>query len=251
MARTYGYCRVSTAKQKIDRQVDNIMKQYPDAVIVKEAYTGTKIDRPEWTKLYKEVTKRAKAGEDTTLVFDEVSRMSRNADDGFALYKELFNLGVHLVFLKEPHINTDVYRETLRQHVAMTGTDVDVILKGVNEYLMILAEKQVRLAFQTAQQEVDYLRKRTSEGVRKAQLAGKRVGTPKESSLDVRKRKPIEDLIKKYSRDFDGTLTDVEVMAILRGRTITVVEATGRTVETTAGVARNTYYKYKREMLEL
>ena len=164
------------------------------------------------------------------------------------MYKELFNLGVHLVFLKEPHISTDVYRETLQQHVAMTGTDIDVILKGVNEYLMILAEKQIHLAFQAAQQEVNYLRKRTSEGVRKAQLAGKRVGTPKESVLDVRKRKPIESLIRKYSRDFDGNLTDVEVMAILRGRTITVAESTGRIVETTAGIARNTYYKYKREM---
>ena len=177
--------------------------------------------------------------------------MSRNADDGFTLYKELFNLGVHLVFLKEPHISTDVYRETLQQHVAMTGTDIDVILKGVNEYLMILAEKQIHLAFQTAQQEVNYLRKRTSEGVRKAQLAGKRVGTPKESVLDVRKRKPIESLIRKYSRDFDGNLTDVEVMAILRGRTITVAESTGRIVETTAGIARNTYYKYKREMQQI
>ena len=64
MTRTYGYCRISTARQKIDRQVDNILKQYPDAVIVKEIYTGTKVDRPEWKKLYKEVVKRAGSGEE-------------------------------------------------------------------------------------------------------------------------------------------------------------------------------------------
>lgn len=248
MGRIYGYCRISTRKQHIERQVDNILKRYPDATIIQEAYTGTKIDRPAWNRLYKDVVRRAKEGEDITIVFDEVSRMSRNADDGFQLYKELYGLGIHLVFLKEPHINTDVYRETLAQHVSMTGTEVDVILKGVNEYLMILAEKQIRLAFQTAQSEVDYLHQRTSEGVRKAQLAGRRVGTVKGDKLKIRKRKPIEDMIRKYSRDFDGTLTDAEVMSILKGRTVTVKGFHGQTVEVPAGVARNTYYKYKRDL---
>lgn len=49
---TYGYCRVSTPKQNIERQVYNILKSYPAAEIIKEEYTGTKLDRPEWSKLY-------------------------------------------------------------------------------------------------------------------------------------------------------------------------------------------------------
>ena len=47
----YGYCRISTAKQSIDRQVRNIKAEYPTAHIVQEAYTGTSIFRPEWLKL--------------------------------------------------------------------------------------------------------------------------------------------------------------------------------------------------------
>ena len=43
----YGYCRISTAKQSIDRQVRNIKAEYPTAHIVQEAYTGTSIFRPE------------------------------------------------------------------------------------------------------------------------------------------------------------------------------------------------------------
>ena len=39
--------------------------------------------------------------------------MSRNADEGFTLYELLYNQGVNLVFLKEPHINTDTYRKIL------------------------------------------------------------------------------------------------------------------------------------------
>ena len=49
----YGYCRISTAKQSIDRQIRNIKAAYPTAHIVQEAYTGTSIFRPEWLKLYR------------------------------------------------------------------------------------------------------------------------------------------------------------------------------------------------------
>ena len=43
--------------------------------------------------------------------------MSRNADDGFKLYEQLYNKGVNLVFLKEPHINTETYthKKTLQE----------------------------------------------------------------------------------------------------------------------------------------
>ena len=49
-----GYCRISTARQNIDRQERNILARYPDAKIYKEVYTGTKIDeRMSWNMLYK------------------------------------------------------------------------------------------------------------------------------------------------------------------------------------------------------
>ena len=78
-SKLYGYCRISTKKQSIDRQIRNIKKEYPSAIILTEEYTGTKLDRPEWSKLYKNI----KAGD--TIIFDEVSRMSRNAEEGFKL----------------------------------------------------------------------------------------------------------------------------------------------------------------------
>ena len=97
----YGYCRISQKKQSIERQIRNIKAIYPEAVIIQEAYTGTSIDRKEWNKLYK------KAKEGDTIIFDSVSRMSRNAEEGFSAYEELFTRGINLVFLKEPHINTE------------------------------------------------------------------------------------------------------------------------------------------------
>ena len=89
----YGYARISQKKQSIERQIRNIKSAYPEATIIEEAYTGTSIDRKEWNKLFKKV----KAGD--TIIFDSVSRMSRNAEEGFTAYEELFTRGVELVFL--------------------------------------------------------------------------------------------------------------------------------------------------------
>lgn len=66
----YGYARISTAKQSIDRQIRNIEREFPGAVIIREAYTGTKIERKEWSKLFSTVK------ENDTIVFDSVSRIS-------------------------------------------------------------------------------------------------------------------------------------------------------------------------------
>ena len=95
---TYGYCRISTPTQSIERQIRNIKAQFPDAVIVQEVYTRTKINRKEWNRLFA----RVQPGD--TIVFDSVSRMSGNTEEGFAVYEELYERGVELVFLKEPHI---------------------------------------------------------------------------------------------------------------------------------------------------
>ena len=144
----YGYCRISTAKQSIDRQIRNIKAEYPTAHIVQEAYTGTSILRPEWLKLYRVL----KSGD--MVVFDSVSRMSRNAEEGFTLYEDLYHKGIRLVFLKEHHIDTETYKKALSGSIAMTGTNVDFILKGINEYLMALAKEQIKLAFEKTEKEV-------------------------------------------------------------------------------------------------
>lgn len=218
----YGYCRISTPKQSIDRQIRNIKQEFPDAVIVQEAYTGTKLDRKEWSKLYC----NAKSGD--TIVFDSVSRMSR-AEEGFTIYKELYNRGVSLVFLKERHIDTATYQKALSNGVPMTGTDVDCILKGVNEYLWKLAEEQIRLAFLQAEKEVEDLHQRTREGIQTARIKGKQIGQREGATLNTKKSVAMKPIIKQHSKDFGGSLSDAEVMKL-------------------TGLARNTYYKYKREL---
>ena len=59
--------------------------------------------------------------------------MSGNAIDGFAAYEELYNKGINLIFIKEPHINTATYKQALENNIKLTGSNVDYILEGVNK----------------------------------------------------------------------------------------------------------------------
>lgn len=232
MKKTYGYSRISMKGQDIERQVRNIKALYPDAIIVREQYTGTKVEgRNAFKKLLSHVDSSSR------IVFDSVSRMSRNAREGFEIYKELFARGVELVFLKEPQINTETYKASMERQLTSpvdcgdTATNelIANISDAINRYVMKLAERQILLAFQQAEKEVEDLHQRTREGVETARLAGKQIGGVKGKKLNIKKAAPSKALIRKYSKDFDGSLNDKEAMKLI-------------------GIAYNTYYKYKREM---
>lgn len=224
--KTYGYCRISTGKQNIERQIRNIRDEYPEAMIVEEIYTGTKMEgREKWLKLIKNVR------EGDRIVFDSVSRMSRDAEEGFTAYEELYHRGIDLVFLKEPHINTSVYKKALESGIEMTGTTVDYILEGVNKYMLALAKEQIKICFEQAEKEVKDLRRRTIEGIETARLNGKQIGRAAGTKIEYESTKQKKREIYKYSLSFNGMLKDKEVIKLL-------------------GISRNSSYKYKREIKE-
>ena len=239
----YGYCRISTLHQNIDRQIRNIESSFPDVIIIKEVYSGTSQDRPEWNKLLKVLKEK------DTIVFDSVSRMSRNAQEGFEEYQDLYNKGINLIFMKEPHINTDTYKSALNKQVDLTGDKVDYILEGVNRYLMELAREQIRLAFEQSEKEVEDLHQRTKEGIETARRNGKQIGQKRGNRLFIKKEKPIKAIIKDKSKDFNGHNSDIEVMAILAASTIKIEDEKHNVREISAAVSRNTYDKYKKELL--
>ena len=76
---------------------------------------------------------------------------------------------------------------------------------------------------------MDDLHQRTREGIETARLCGKQIGGVVGRKLHVRKADMAMQKMKKYSRDFGGTLTDGECIRLI-------------------GVSRNSYYKYKRQM---
>ena len=226
----YAYCRVSTPHQRLERQITNITTVYPNATIIREFYTGTKQDRPNWNKLIHIIKK------EDTIVFDSVSRMSRNTEEGFKDYKMLYELGVHLIFLNEPLINTSVFDSTrnnlLSINITTGNAAVDTFFKGnielINNFMMALAEEQIKTAFEQSEKEVNDLHSRISQGIREAKKNGTQIGLPKGSKLTTKKSLECKTLIQKHSIDFGGTLEDPDVIKL-------------------CGCSRNSYYKYKKE----
>ena len=234
MGEIYGYARVSTKTQRLDRQIANITEAFPNVKhIYAEKYTGTKVEsRLEFQKLREKV----KTGD--TIVFDSVSRMSRSKEDGVSLYFEFYEKGINLIFLKEPHINTSVYTSTKEQTIGTTGNEIaDIYIQATNKVIELLARKQIISAFEQSEKEAKDTQKRVSEGMKATQKKNKQlpeeqqtqIGQKKGAKLNTKKSIEAKKIILKNSKDFNGTNTDAEVMKI-------------------AGISRNSYYKYKREL---
>jgi len=232
--RVYGYARISTPKQSIERQIRNIITADPTAKIFQETFTGTKFQgRPELDKLLKLI----KAND--TIIFDSVSRMSRNASEGFMQYGELFARGINLIFLKEPHIDTATYKQAIDNKLQLIidsgdeATDelMEAIITALNKYIMKLAQKQIQLAFIQSEKEVTDLQQRTAEGIITAKLAGKRIGQPRGAKLTTKKSLEAKEIIKKHNKSFGGNLTNEETWKLAR-------------------ISKMSFYKYKAELLE-
>jgi len=226
----YGYCRVSTLHQSLNRQVTNILAEYPKAILFKEHYTGSLQNRAVWEKL----VKMLRTGD--TLVLDSVSRMSRNSA-GFDDYKLLYNSGINLIFLNEPYINSSVLDSTKNKLMSFskdTGNKaVDNYLSGnltlINEFILAMAEEQIKTAFEQSQKELEDIHSRISQGIRERKAQGLQVGLAKGTTIETKKAKECYKIIQKHSKDFNGSLDDADVMKL-------------------CGCSRNTFYKYKRQL---
>ena len=133
------------------------------------------------------------------------------------------------MFLKEPHINTSTYKNALESDILMTRTNAEFILESVNKYLTSLAKEQIRLAIEQSEKEIRDLHQRTKEGIETARLNGKQIGQRQGAKLTTKKSIEAKKQIREQSRDFNGTLSDADCMKL-------------------TGLARNTFYKYKREL---
>ena len=163
--------------------------------------------------------------------------MSRNAEEGFETYERLYNAGINLIFLKEPHINTDTYKQAIENQLQIAinsgdhATDelMQSIVAALNKYILALAKKQIYLAFEQSEKEVTDLHQRTKEGIQTARLNGKQIGQKQGAKLTTKKSIAAKKEILKHSKDFSGTLSDIDTMKLV-------------------GLSRNTYYKYKKEL---
>ena len=147
----FGYARVSTEAQNLDRQID-ALKKYGVDMIYNEKMTGTKRDRPELSKMLDRMT------EGDTVVVESLSRLGRSTKDLIELTELFERKGVHLVSLKES-IDTS----------SSTGKLLFTLMSAI------------------AQFERDVIADRTKEGLRSARARGRTGGRPKANPDAVRK----------------------------------------------------------------
>lgn len=147
----FGYARVSTESQNLDRQLDALWKYGVDH-IYDEKLTGTKRDRPELAKMLDRMT----AGD--TVVIESLSRLGRSTKDLIELTELFQSRGVNLVSLKES-IDTST----------STGKLLFTLMSAI------------------AQFERDVIADRTREGLNAARSRGRTGGRPKISDDNIKK----------------------------------------------------------------
>ena len=239
----YGYARVSTANQRLDRQVRSIEQWAGERRIEKiyrEKYTGTTIDRPQFSRLLSII----KSGD--TIVFDSVSRMSRTAMEGFELYMALLNKGVDLVFCKEMHINTEYYKKMQAKQLEIVKTGnasaddlINTVLAALTKFQNEQLQEQILIAFQQAEKEVTDLHKRISEGIATTKQNNaalpleqqKRIGRRTGEKIETKRAKDMKEKMRRHLKYYDGSMMDKEFMEAYR-------------------LSRKTFYKYKKQLRE-
>lgn len=175
----YGYARVSTTEQILDRQLDMLSKYSVDR-IYSEKMTGTRKDRPELQKMLDDLDKG------DTVVVESLSRLGRSTKNLIELM-ELFNdKGVNLVSLKE---NIDT--------TTPTGKLLFTLISAISQF------------------ERDCLAERTKEGLAAARARGRKGGRPKKPSSTIEKAIKLYNS-KEYSIAEIKELTGVSRSTLYR-----------------------------------
>lgn len=175
----FGYARVSTEAQNLDRQID-ALKKYGVDIIYNEKMTGTKKDRPELSKLLERITKG------DTIVIESLSRLGRSTKDLIELTELFKSKGVRLVSLKES-IDTD----------SSTGKLLFTLMSAI------------------AQFERDTIADRTREGLRSARTRCRTGGRPKTNHDNIKKAVKLYNT-QQYSIKEIEELTGVKKSTLYR-----------------------------------
>lgn len=146
---TYSYVRVSSIDQNESRQIESMKKLgvTKENVFI-DKLSGKNTDRPQYQALKEKVV------EGDTIIFDSITRLSRNYYDIKDEYQYYLKLGVFLEFIKEPMLNTPKEKVNDIVQIALA----DVILSLLSAF---------------AQKEREDIKIRQAEGIAIAKVKGK------------------------------------------------------------------------------
>lgn len=127
----WGYARVSTESQSLERQLD-ILKEYGvhDVDIFTEKISGTKLHRPELEQLQRVL----RAGD--TVIVESMSRLSRSTKDLLNILEDWQSRGIEFISIKERlDFSTATGKLILTVLAAISTFERDIIYTRVKEGL--------------------------------------------------------------------------------------------------------------------
>ncbi|MFZ3576770.1 recombinase family protein [Virgibacillus sp. DJP39] len=186
--KTFAYIRVSSKDQNEARQVDTMQRLgVNERDVYVDKVSGKNTNRPQYQAL------KTQARKGDTVIFDSITRMSRNMNDIKAEFKYFVDKGVSLQFVHEPMLNTTA-----------TDENGDVLQRAISDIILTLLS-----AF--AEKERTDINERQAEGIAAAKRNGKQLGRPTVTYNTLTKEQ--RDLFNvQYRRWKEGAQTAVETM---------------------------------------
>lgn len=196
----FAYMRISTKEerqiQRYARQENSIEKFAKEngieyIYVAKEDESGKSFDnRKEWNKL-----ERLLQNGDT-IVFKDISRFTRETENGYKKYNELLQKGIDLIFIDNPTVSTPYIKKMLnvaeqQNIVARTALDSTVKLLLIVELDRVEKEREIFI-------------QRVTDGIKASpKKSGRKTGTPDKLTDDLKAD------IKQYINDRNIKQTDL------------------------------------------
>ena len=218
MGNFYSYMRISTdtERQNFARQ-EKALKKYAEEQSIEyliefaeEKSAKNFTDRKQFNKL----DKLLQSGD--TVVFKDLSRFTREAENGYKKYMEWLERGINIVFLDNPTISSDYIRQMMN-----TAESQDLVTKTAMEGIIKLL---LIVELDRAEQQRRYISKAIKDGIAASDKGSGR----KKGSLDKMTDELRHDL-ELYMHD--RTITQKAVME-------------------KHGISRNTLKKYVMRLAE-
>ncbi len=225
MAKEFGYCSSGCTRPQFEKQIDNINRRYPNAILIKEVYSSKVSDRTELHKLLSQLE------QDDILIVNSLDRLSRDPEEVFSYYKTLAKRGVKVIFINQPYMNTEVFNLTCQDMISDNPeADQEIIRVSLYRFLQEQISRILDKSWEDLQQQRVHMR----ESYEAAREEAKQSGQENAKKYESRKSFMVKELIRKYSQNFEGSMNDVATMEQIRNEMGTL--------------SRNTYYKYKKEL---
>ncbi len=207
----YGLINITTKYQNPEYQCRIIKEKYPEAEIDE--------DRDITTLL-------SICKEKDTIIIQNITKLcdsdvtENNIDTAFTeileKYQLIFNKGIDIVVLEQPHLDSRVYKDAILSYNDIKGNAAGAVSQ--------VLEKQIYISV------MQYAHNKTSiKNSIKNQT--RKFPTNKGVRMITAKERKSKEYIKTHLIDFGGDMTNQEVMSAL-------------------GIARNTFFKYKKELLQ-